>query len=225
MENWRDTLLSQYANGPTITALIEDFNEWLDPSVNIALFREKVWDVLTADDYGLYVWGKIVNVSRILQVQETSTYFGFDEAFTEPTADTGVQPFDQAPLYNGPPATTSYELSKEAYRTLILVKAMSNISNCSIPSINRMLQFLFAGEGRCYVQDTGDMTERFVFEFQLSPVQLAIMLHSGVISRPAGVKAFVMSYDAAGTFGFAEAHGQPFGQGTFFNSSQLQPTT
>jgi hypothetical protein len=32
-----------------------------------------------------------------------------------------------------------------------------------------------------------------------------------------------MTYDAGGTFGFAEGLGQPFGQGTFFNPSQLQP--
>lgn len=222
MENWRETLLSQYANSPTIVELINDFNQWIDPSKNIELFLEQVWDITTAQTYGLNVWGKIVGVSRILQIAETPTYLGFNEAFTAPTASIGPQPFGQAPMYAGPLATTSYELSNDAYRTLILVKAMSNISNCSVPSINRMLQFLFAGEGRCYVQDTGDMTQRFVFEFNLTPVQLAIMLTSGIISRAAGVLSYVMTYDSDNTFGFAEAGGQPFGQGTFFTSSQLQ---
>lgn len=225
MKNWRDTLLSQYATSPTIVGLIEVFNEWIDPSVNINEFLRNIWDVTTAVGYGLDVWGQIVNVSRVLQIAQTPAFFGFNEAFTVPTELTGAQPFNQAPFYNGPLATTSYELSDDAYRTLILVKAMANISNCSIPSINQMLQFLFAGDGRCYVQDTGDMTQRFVFEFNLTPVQMAIMLTSGVITRAAGVQSFVMTYNSGSTFGFNEGGGQPFNQGTFFTAAQLQAAT
>ena len=88
--------------------------------------------------------------------------------------------------------------------------------------MNSLLNYLFNGQGRCYVHDTGDMQIRYVFEFNLSAVELAIMLNSGAIPRPAGVKASVMQLAPSGTFGFREAGGQPFGSGVFFNSSQIQ---
>lgn len=216
MNNYRETLLSQYANSPTITALLDGFNTAIDPSVDIDAFYEVVWNVATAQGFGLDIWGKIVNVSRLLQVDQAVAYFGFDEAFTSATSATGVQPFDQAPFYDGPLPTQTYELSDTAYRQLILLKAMSNITDCTAPSINRMLRFIFGSKGRCYVQDTGGMGMRFVFDFNLSPVDAAIILRSGAIARPAGVSlSIILQLDPSTTFGFAEAGGQPFDQGVF----------
>ncbi|NWC11947.1 DUF2612 domain-containing protein [Pseudomonas agarici] len=222
MENYKDTILSQYANSPTITAMIDAFNQWIDPSADIDNFYSVVWNVNTAVGFGLDIWGKIVNVSRELQISNTPAYLGFDEAFTVPTAATGAQPFGQAPMYNGPLATTTYTLADDAYRKLIMVKALANITDCTSPSLNALLRYLFAGEGRCYVVDTGGMQMRYVFEFTLSPVDLAIMLNSGAIPRSAGVLVSVMQLDPATTFGFAEASLQPFGQGVFFSSSGIQ---
>lgn len=222
MNNYRETLLSQYANSPTITALLDGFNNAIDPSADIDSFYEVVWNVATAQGFGLDIWGKIVNVSRLLQVDQAVTYFGFDEAFTSATASTGVQPFDQAPFYDGPLPTQTYELSDTAYRQLILLKAMANISDCTAPSMNRMLRFIFGDKGRCYVQDTGGMGMRFVFEFNLSPVDAAIILRSGAIARPAGVSlSIILQLDPSTTFGFAEAGGQPFDQGVFLGEGGI----
>lgn len=220
MNNYRDTILAQYANSPTITALIDSFNDCIDPAADIDAFYRMVWNIDTAQGFGLDIWGRIVNVSRKLQITNADINFGFDEAFTQVTADTGVQPFDQAPFYDGPLATQTYVLADDAYRKLILLKAMSNITDCSAPSMNRMLNFIFGTLGRCYVQDTGYMTMRFVFEFNLSPVNLAIVLNSGAIARPAGVSlGLILQIDAATTFGFAEAGGQPFDQGVFLGEN------
>lgn len=222
MDNYTDTILAEYANSPTITSLIDLFNQCVDPSVNIDAFYSTIWDVSTAGTAGLNVWGKIVNVSRELQIQTTPTYFGFDEAFTTATSTTGVQPFEQAPMFDGSPATTTYTLANDAYRKLIMVKALANITNCTSPSLNKLLRYLFDGEGRCYVVDTGGMQVRYVFEFSLSDVELAIMLNSGVVPRTAGVLVSVMQIDPSTTFGFAEADLQPFEQGVFFSTSGLQ---
>lgn len=222
MQNYTDTILAQYANSPTLTALIADFNQWIDPSADIDLFFQVVWNINTAQGYGLDVWGKIVNMSRNVKITQAITNFGFNEAFTTATASTGVQPFGQASFYDGPPATTVYTLSDDSYRTLIYVKAMANLTNCTASSLNAMLKYLFAGRGRAYVQDTGDMTLRFVFEFLLTPVEIGIMTNSGAIARPAGVQASIVTYSAASTFGFSEGMGQPFGQGTFFTSANIQ---
>lgn len=220
MIDHRDTILAQYANSPTIVDLIDRFNEWIDPQADILNFYNTIWNVETANDHGLDIWGRIVNVSRYLKVLTPPTYFGFMEAYTAPTEETGVQPLNQAPMYTGESVTTTYRLETEAFRKLILLKAMSNITNCTVPSLNAMLKYFFSG--RSYVHDTGDMQLRYVFEFDLSPFELAIMLNSGAIPRPAGVLANVMQVNPSATFGFFEAGGQPFNQGSFFNSQGLQ---
>ena len=218
MQNVIQTVASQYANSPTLLALIENFDQYIDPTTDLDNFYDFVWNVDTAQGFGLDIWGRIVNVSRELKVVGTLAYFGFSEAYTAPTAAAGPQPFGQAPLYLGTPATQTYTLSDDAYRTLILTKALFNISDCTIPAINRLLQNLFAGRGRCYVTDTGGMEMRFVFEFVLLPFEISILTQSGVMPRPAGVHARAMQIDLPGTFGFSEGGGRPFGSGAFFNT-------
>ncbi|PTQ70283.1 DUF2612 domain-containing protein [Pseudomonas sp. GV071] len=222
MHNYRDTQLSQYANSPTITTLLDAFNQWIDPTADLNAFYDIVWNLETAQGFGLDYWGKIVNVSRDLQVDSAPLYLGFDEAFTPATAASGPQPLNQAPMYAGPLATSTYTLADDAYRKLIMVKALANITNCTCASLNALLRYLFAGEGRAYVVDTGGMQVRYVFEFSLSAVELAIMLHSGAVPRSAGVRVTILQLDPSTTFGFAEAGLQPFGQGTFFTQSGLQ---
>lgn len=66
MQNWAETLLSQFAASPTLTALIESFNDAMDPASDIASFQQYIWNVRTAVGNGLDIWGKIVNVERTL---------------------------------------------------------------------------------------------------------------------------------------------------------------
>lgn len=112
-------------------------------------------------------------------------------------------------------------MADDAYRKLILVKALANISDCKSPSLNRLPTNLFAGRGRCYVSDTGQMEFRYVFEFALEPYEIAILTQSGAIPKPAAVLANVLQVDLPNTFGFNEALMQPFGSGVFFTSSGL----
>lgn len=218
MDNfYQRTVLAQYANSPTLLRLLSDFNEYVDPSANLDLFFSNVFDIQTAVGFGLDILGRRVGVGRVLKVSGVATYFGF--------AGTGAQPFNQAPFYDGPAASQNYILPDEAYRTLILVKALSNISNSSVPSYNRLLQSLFKDRGRAYAVDLGDMRMRFVFEFELMPFERSIILTSGVFPRPAAVQSTALIIDPARTFGFKGSGLQPFNQGTFLPSNQNIPIT
>lgn len=210
----RGTMISQYGNSPTLLALLNSFDDSVDPSRDLDAFYSYVWDVLTAQGFGLDIWGKIVGVGRELTIPGDLTFLGYQEAVD-------WQPFGQAPLYPGDQPTETYVLADDAYRTLILVKALTNISDCTSQTLNRMLQTMFAGRGRCYVTDTGSMEMRFVFEFELEPFEIAIMTKSGVVPRPAGVLVNVFQADIPTTFGFHEGAAQPFGSGVFFTSSGL----
>ncbi len=213
MINVEQTIISQYGNSATISQLIRSMNGYLDPRANFDAFYDFVWNVNTAQGFGLDVWGKIVDISRQLNIPGTDIFFGFNEG-------QDYAPFGQAPFYPGAATSTVFTLTDDAYRTLILVKALANISNCTPGSLNRLLQNLFAGRGRTYVIDAGAMQLRYVFEFPLLPYELAILTQSNAIPRPAAVLAQVLQFDYPNTFGFNEATGyQTFGNGTFFNQS------
>ena len=215
------TVISQYANSPTLRQLIQNMDEYINPDTDFDAFYSYVWNVETAQGFGLDIWGRIVGVGRMLTIPASETFLGYQEAYTAPTAATGAQPFGQAPMYVGTASSQTYRLADDAYRKLILVKALANISDCTSPSLNRLLTNLFSGRGRCYVSDTGQMEFRYVFEFALEPYEIAIMTQSGAIPKPAAVLANVLQVDVPTTFGFNEAVMQPFGSGVFFTSSGL----
>jgi hypothetical protein len=97
----------------------------------------------------------------------------------------------------------------------VLIKALANITDCSIPSLNALLSKLFAGRGRCYVVDHADMTMDMVFEFYLLPYEYAIVSASVAVPHPAGVLVNILQIPGD-AFGFEGSGLQPFDHGTFF---------
>ncbi|CAG9263977.1 conserved hypothetical protein [Burkholderia diffusa] len=217
MLDWQKTLLAQYATSPTITSLIDYLDQCIDPKADFDKFFDTIWNVESANSHGLDIWGRIVNVSRRVQAALPPAQFGFAEAFDAANPTTGVQPFNFGVFNDGsPPVVRTVTLDTETYRTLIMTKAMANITDCSCASLNKLLAYLFSGRGRCYVLDTGRMTMQYVFEFQLSTLEVAILTQSGVLPRPTGVLCnLVESTDDV--FGFSNALNdfQPFNQGVF----------
>lgn len=177
---WR-TVISQYANSVILTKILDFFEQAIDPTPNIDAFFDNMWNIETAIGYGLDVWGRIVGVTRILQVASDEN-FGFAEADSVTLVG-----WNQAKFYSGSSLTSNYALTDSAFRTLIYAKAAANITDGSIPSINAILRTLFSGAGNSYVIDNNDMTITYRFEFTLSGVQRAIIEQSGVLPTPTGV--------------------------------------
>lgn len=209
MLNVEQTIISQYGNSATITQLVHNMDQYVDPRADFDTFYNFVWNVETAQGFGLDIWGRIVNISRDLTVPAALTYFGYNEA------SPGSYPFGEAPFFvASSDATQTYRLADDAYRVLILTKALANISAVNAPTLNRLMQNLFAERGRCYVNDMGGMQLRYTFEFLLTDFEYAIMTQSGAIPRPAGVGAYIITTDAP-VFGFSEAAAAPFDQAPF----------
>jgi hypothetical protein len=186
MQNWRDTLISQYAQSPALLSLIDSFNQAVDPVANLNDFHRLIWNVATAVGYGLDVWGRIVGVGRVLNISGGTKFFGFDEA-----TNVHAKPFNTAPFYSGQLINQNFALSDDGFRVLIYAKAFANICDGSIAAINQILLTLFPGRGNCYVRDNLNMTMTYVFNFVLTPVESAIVSESGILPRPAGVFATV----------------------------------
>lgn len=180
------TVISQYANSATLTQLISDFADYVDQTVNFDNFFDFIWNVDTAQGAGLDVWGRIVGVQRILHVPNAGTYLGWQEALP------GSQPWNQAPWFSGQPLTTNFALADAPFRTLIFAKALANISDGSIPSINQLLLNLFPNRGNAFVTDGLDMSMTYTFQFALTQVELAIVSQSGVLPKPVAVSATVV---------------------------------
>jgi hypothetical protein len=181
MKNFEETIISQFANSPTICGLVTQMNEWIRPDADIDNFYNFVFNVATAEGFGLDIWGRIVGVNRI------------------------DFPID------------GLVMNDDQYRELVMLKALSNISASTIPSINQLLRNWMVGRGKCYCTDLGSMEMGYVFEFQLEPWELTIITQSGIFLRPQGVGARVIASDfpVFGFKGMTTAYAAPFGQAPF----------
>lgn len=159
-------------------------NEYIKPDTDIDNFFSFIWNVDTAQGFGLDIWGRIVGVSR--------------EIFTNPV---------------------DY-LSDDAFRALILLKALSNISRTNVPSQNQLLRDWMAGRGRCYVSDLGHMQMLYNFEFLLQPFEIEIITQSGIFLLPTGVGGTVVT-NSFPVFGFREGGSRAY---TGFNQAPFVRT-
>lgn len=182
MQNVQQTVLSQYACAPTLNALIEAWNQTLDPTALLETWFSRVWNLETAEGYGLDVWGRIVGVQRVLTITEGS-FLGFAEA-----QDLAQDSFNAAPWYSGTRVTSNYRLSDDAFRQLIQAKALANITDGSVYSLNALLMTLFAGQGDAWVEENGTMSMDYVFNFTPTAVQVSLIQTAGVLTQPAGVQ-------------------------------------
>lgn len=207
MQNWEQTVLSQYGNSPILLALIEGMNDAIDPRANIDAFFQNVWNIDTAQGYGLDVWGRIVGITRYIQVPSNIDYFGFKTGGSPEHS----LPFGSGVFYAGKNSTQTYALSDAAYRSLILFRAMVNIAAVNIPTLNRLINLLLGGitglyvangyvlDGyfsnrggqQAYVVDLGNMQMRYVIGYSLNVYQSAIVNTPGVLPNPSGVKVFI----------------------------------
>jgi len=190
MQNLESTIESQFATSPTLGQLLQAINQWIDPTTDLDTFYSYVFNIQTAEGFGLDNWGKILGVTRTFQVpQITAPFFGFNEQ-----NGPYVVSFNTDPFYSGNTGYSNVSLDDGDYRTLLLVKAMANIGNSSAATYNAMLMTLFPGIGNCYVEDWTTpgssipyMTMQLTFSQQLTAIQIAILTESGVFAAPTGV--------------------------------------
>lgn len=179
------TIISQYANSPVLLSLIGSITDAIDPTPEIDEFYRLIWNIETAQGYGLDVWGRIIGVGRVFQLPAPGAYLGFDDA-------TDAFPFGEGIFFGGGNLTQNYALSDTAYRRVLYAKALSNICDGSIPAINKILRLLFGGYGNCFVVDNQNMTMVYSFGSSLSPVDLAIATQSGILPKPSGVSVSIV---------------------------------
>lgn len=209
---WQETILTQYSASQRLLGIIDTFNQAVSLDDFTDEFIAKVWDLTTCEAFGLDMWGKIVGVSRYIVAPIENSSFGFGEA-NDANPDYPT-PFNDSPFFAGVQETTNVRLGDDAYRTLILCKAFTNISIATIPEINRFLKMLFYQRGRAYCVNYKDMTIGLTFEFELAPYEESILTNYDVTPVPSGVLVNVRQI-VTPYFGFA-SDAYPFNDGTFY---------
>lgn len=177
------TLISQYAQSPVLTQLIDNLAEYFDQSANWNNFYQYVWNIDTAQAWGLDFWGKVLGVTRYLEIPITAEYLGFKNA----AAGASGFPFDVGVFYDGQTSTQTYALDDSDFRTLLYAKAFANICRTCIPVLNQLMRLLFPGLGDTYCLDNGNMSMTYYLGWAPTFVQLAIVEQSGAVPHPTGV--------------------------------------
>ena len=204
-----ETVQSQYATSKRMRAVIDAFWQAINPKADIDLLYKKLVNPRTAEGYGLDVWGRIVAIGRsYLAVEDDTPYFGFDPPgdVVNPRLDN----FGNAPFYKQ--VLGKVRLGDTAFRTYVFLKALINISNSSLASLNQAVKLLFP-DAEIQVLHTGTMVLRILILSALSSSDKAAL--DNLPWLPAGV-GLEMYQVITPTFGFAgAAELQNFNNGTF----------
>lgn len=148
-------MISQYANSPVFTSLDSGLINLFDDSLVTNNWYNAVFNIATANAYGLDIWGKILDRSREFVYNGTKYYLK------------GAQTI-------GGVSFTDSEM-EDLYRKILQLIAMRYIGNASIASINNMLQVIFKNDGKCYCYEYDTMQIRYVFEFYVNDVLKAVI--------------------------------------------------
>ena len=203
-----ETVQSQYATSKRMRAVIDAFWQAINPKSDIDLLYKKLVNPRTAEGWGLDVWGRIVAIGRsYLAVEDDTPYFGFDPP--EGVKNERLNSFGNAPFYKQ--IMGKVRLADTMFRTYVFLKALINISNSSLASLNQAVKLLFP-DADIQILHTGTMVLRVLVLSPLSESDKAALDNLSWI--PAGV-GLEMYQVITPTFGFAGTGLKNFNNGTF----------
>ena len=203
-----ETVQSQYATSKRMRAVIDAFWQAINPKSDIDLLYRKLVNPRTAEGYGLDVWGRIVAIGRsYLAVDDGTPYFGFDPP--EGVKNERLNTFGNAPFYKQ--IYGKVRLADPMFRTYVFLKALINIGDSSLASLNQAVKLLFP-DADIQILHTGTMVLRVLILSPLSESDKAAL--DNLPWLPAGV-GLEMYQVITPTFGFAGTGLQNFDNGTF----------
>ena len=203
-----ETVQSQYATSKRMRAVIDAFWQAINPKSDIDLLYRKLVNPRTAEGVGLDIWGRIVAIGRsYLAVDDDTPYFGFDPP--EGVKNERLNSFGNAPFYKQ--VMGKVRLADTMFRTYVFLKALINISNSSLASLNQAVKLLFP-DADIQILHTGTMVLRVLVLSPLSESDKAALDNLSWI--PAGV-GLEMYQVITPTFGFAGTGLKNFDNGTF----------
>jgi hypothetical protein len=204
-----NALLWQYNSAPNLEGLIQQKQDWYNAN-QTAFWNDwvrDVFDLRTANDFGLAVWSIILNIPLAI------TSSGDDD-------DKPIWGFDiyRENFNNGNFATTpNTSLTTEQKRLVLRLRYFQLVTNGTVPEINRFFAYLFEPLGLAYLVDGYAMNGRYVFGFPLTSDLELVITEYDLLPRPAGVKVDFVIIGEADGWGFGRYH-ENFNNGNFYHA-------
>lgn len=184
---------SQYSASARILVLAASYQLRIDPYADMQLFYEKMFNIYTAEGFGLDNWGVILQMPRLITDPDTGVSFLLED-----------ENYRLLLLYK---AMANISASDAATQNRLLA-ALINTG--------------IGGFGNAaYVLQVDTMVIRWVFEDFLDDVQLAVFKVAGTLARGAGVGWELYAVNPAQVFGFDGGDWQPFNQAPFAPDNAL----
>lgn len=210
--NLLQTILWEYNDAESLISLIKSKQQWYE--VNQTEFWNdwyvNVFNVLTANDFGLAVWSMILGLPLFIDPtpdEDGKPIFGF------PLLTNSFFNFNQAAFSSK--NSSIIVLPTEDKRLIIRLRYFQLTNRCDVLDTNQFLKTVFndAGYGDVYVLDTLKMEIRYVFTFTPPANLLTVIKTYDLLPRGAGVG--IKYIDATrNTFGFGPFY-KNFNNGTF----------
>lgn len=175
-------ILWQYDSAPNTKALVQSKQDFYDQNQTQFWndYLANIFDLETADDFGLAVWSIILDAPIAYIVTSGGIpSWGFGTYHVN---------FTQGNFLGQNGSNSTYALSTETARVILQLRYFMLTGTCTIPAINRMLKYIFFDDyGPAYITDGHDMTQRYVFGFALPSDMQYAFNNFDVLPRPAGV--------------------------------------
>lgn len=185
----RKEILNEYTSSTRLISLIDGIAKGIEPSEDIANFYSYIYDIRQAQGFGLDTWGAILDVSRTLEV------FPEDKDPYIVTLDDGL------------------------YRTVLLLRCTTNLTNCSCAEIDALIYNIFKERGKVFTLEEDTMKLRYVFSFLLTDLERSLFYNLKILPRPTGVGLTIYQLPKYNIFGFNGSGLSGFNVGTFFQGA------
>ena len=185
----------QNNNAQSILSLITQKAEWYKENYDDfwAAWYDNVFNLETANDFGVAVWAIILNlpIQIAIDIDLTQPYFGFG-----PDTGSWSEGYGENFNYsNFSPGGLEPDLTLEEKRFLLRCRYFSLITKTNVLTINPFLAKIapsLGGSGATiYAIDHFNMTIEYVFNFTPSGYFNQILYQYDILPRPAGVKLIV----------------------------------
>ncbi len=193
-------VLWQYNDATRLQSLLQQKQNWyVEHQTEFwESWVRDIFDLRTANAFGLSVWGLILNESRETEVAAASAdhpAFGFG----------GLRRNFGRGNFRRTNAGT-LRLTLDQYRLLLQLRYFKLVSRGTVTEINAFLRRLFGDQGAVYVLDPLDMSFAvYVFSFEPSSWQRFVLADMDTLPRPAGVGTQIRVVSRP-TFGVGDHH-------------------
>lgn len=187
--NFEQHILWQYDNAKHLKSLISSKKNWYKTN-NEDFWKNLITDFLcidTANDWGLNLWGKILQVKRLYNLN-------------------GQQISLSKKLYR--------RLIKGSLQLLYSKGSIPEIHKfCN----SVFEDYVNVNSWAVYVKDLNNMTLQYIVNFEPTQEELALLYDRDFLPTPTGVKSIIYIMPASTLFGFYGTEFQTFDNGVFYN--------